>query len=182
MPVSLGAGRGVARLNGLDATSSRPVGGSGARAPPVPRHRRPSYGRAPFGDGTTMKAARFPSRGAPLELVDVPKPSPGAGQVLLRVQACGVCHSDLGVQAGGMPGAAFPRIPGHEVVGVIEEVGDGALRWNRVDRVGIGWHGWHDGTCPTCQRGDTFACPQQKITGLAFDGGYAEFMVAPVEG
>ena len=129
-----------------------------------------------------MKAARFPRRGAPLEVVDVPSPTPAAGEVLLRVEACGVCHSDVGVQSGGRPGSAFPRIPGHEVIGRITEVGERVTGWSIGDRAGVGWHGWHDGTCATCRRGDTFACPQQKITGQAFDGGYAEFMVAPVEG
>jgi D-arabinose 1-dehydrogenase-like Zn-dependent alcohol dehydrogenase len=129
-----------------------------------------------------VRAARFPARGAPLEVVDVPKPAVRSGLVLLRVEACGVCHSDVGVQAGRSPGAQFPRIPGHEVVGTVEEVGPEVPRWKPGDRVGIGWHGWHDGTCPTCQRGDLFACPQQHITGTAFDGGYAEFMLAPGQG
>jgi D-arabinose 1-dehydrogenase-like Zn-dependent alcohol dehydrogenase len=117
-----------------------------------------------------------------LEVVDAPRPALQPGMVVLRVEACGVCHSDAGVQSGRMPGAQFPRIPGHEVVGTVDEVGAGVPRWKPGDRVGVGWHGGHDGTCPTCRRGDFFACPQRRITGLAFDGGYAEYMLAPAEG
>lgn len=129
-----------------------------------------------------MRAAHFPAQGAPLETTDAPVPAPGPGELLLRIEACGICHSDLGVQAGGYPGLQYPRIPGHEVVGTVESLGDRVSRWSVGDRVGIGWHASHDGTCPTCRAGDFFACPQQRITGASFDGGYAEFMVAPADG
>ncbi|MGA9840188.1 MAG: alcohol dehydrogenase catalytic domain-containing protein [Thermoplasmata archaeon] len=129
-----------------------------------------------------MKAVRVPGPGGTLELVDVAQPSPTARQVLIHVDACGICHSDAVTVSGGRPGMQYPRIPGHEVVGTVVEVGAEVPRWKTGERVGIGWHGWHDGTCPTCRRGDPFACPQQQITGLSFDGGYAQYMVAPYEG
>jgi D-arabinose 1-dehydrogenase-like Zn-dependent alcohol dehydrogenase len=128
-----------------------------------------------------MRAAQFREKGGELEMVDVPTPSPGTGQILIRVEACGVCHSDLGVRSGTIPGVVFPRTPGHEVVGNVAALGPDVSRWKLNDRVGIGWHGGHDGTCATCRRGDFFACPQRRITGAAFDGGYAEFMVAPAD-
>jgi D-arabinose 1-dehydrogenase-like Zn-dependent alcohol dehydrogenase len=128
-----------------------------------------------------MKAARFPAQGADLEVLDVPTPVPGPGQVLIRVQACGICHGDLGVRAGIFPRQAYPRIPGHEIVGTVEALGPNVVRWHTGDRVGIGWHGWHDGTCPDCRRGNFFACPNQLTTGISFDGGYAQFTVAPAE-
>ncbi len=128
-----------------------------------------------------MKAARFAAKGGELEVVNTPTPRPRPGQILIRVQACGVCHSDLAVRNGTYPGLVYPRIPGHEVVGTVEALGPGSSRWKTGDRVGIGWHGWHDGTCATCRRGNFFACPHQQITGISFDGGYAEFMVAPAD-
>jgi D-arabinose 1-dehydrogenase-like Zn-dependent alcohol dehydrogenase len=131
--------------------------------------------------GGTVRAARFSGKGSDLEVVETPTPTPRSGQLLIRVQACGVCHSDLGVRAGNFPGLAYPRIPGHEVVGTVEALGPGVSRWKAGDRVGIGWHGGHDGTCGTCRRGDFFACPHQQITGISFDGGYAEFMLAPAD-
>jgi D-arabinose 1-dehydrogenase-like Zn-dependent alcohol dehydrogenase len=116
-----------------------------------------------------------------LELVERPIPEPGTGQVRIRVQACGICHSDSLVKEGQMPGIEYPRVPGHEVIGVIDAVGrDVPPRWVAGQRVGVGWHAWHCNYCDNCRRGDFFACQNgPKVTGLSFDGGYAEYMVAP---
>jgi D-arabinose 1-dehydrogenase-like Zn-dependent alcohol dehydrogenase len=107
-------------------------------------------------------------------------PEPGAGEVRVGVRACGICHSDALVKEGVWPGVQYPRIPGHEVVGVIDAVGPGVAGWKAGERVGVGWHGGHCGQCDTCRRGDFFACPvTQKITAITHDGGYAEQMIAP---
>ena len=128
-----------------------------------------------------MRAVQVARAGGPLELVERPIPEPGPGQVRLKVQACGICHSDSIVREGHMPGIEYPRVPGHEVVGVIDAVGPGVPdRWRAGQRVGAGWHAWHCGTCDNCRRGDFFACQAgPKVTGLSFDGGYADYMVAP---
>lgn len=128
-----------------------------------------------------MRAVQVARAGGPLELVERPIPEPGLGQVRLKVQACGICHSDSIVREGHMPGIEYPRVPGHEVVGVIDAVGPGVPdRWRAGQRVGVGWHAWHCGTCDPCRRGDFFACGAgPKVTGLSFDGGYADYMVAP---
>ena len=125
-----------------------------------------------------MKAmvVRSPSEGFQLEDRDVPVP--GRGQVRVRVHACGVCHSDRYAVEGLWPGLAFPRVPGHEIAGIVEAVGPGATRLQVGDRVGIGWHGGHDGTCGACLDGDFQHCHQAQITGLSMDGGYAEHVVA----
>jgi D-arabinose 1-dehydrogenase-like Zn-dependent alcohol dehydrogenase len=128
-----------------------------------------------------MRAVQVARAGGPLELVERPIPEPGPGQVRVKVQACGVCHSDSLTKEGLMPGITYPRVPGHEVVGVIDAVGgDVPARWKAGQRVGAGWHAWHCGFCDNCRRGDFFACQNgPKVTGLSFDGGYAEYMVAP---
>jgi len=128
-----------------------------------------------------MRAVQISRPGGPLELVERPIPEPGAGSVRIKVQACGICHSDALVKEGHMPGIAYPRVPGHEVVGVIDAVGpDVPPRWKAGQRVGVGWHAWHCGYCDSCRHGDFFACQTGvKVTGLSFDGGYAEYMVAP---
>jgi D-arabinose 1-dehydrogenase-like Zn-dependent alcohol dehydrogenase len=128
-----------------------------------------------------MKAAQVPKAGADFEVVEREIPDPGAGHVRIRVQACGVCHSDVITKEGSFPGISYPRVPGHEVAGVIDEVGAGVKDWKKGERVGVGWHGGQDGTCPACRRGDFVNCANVKICGISYDGGYQEFMVAPVE-
>jgi D-arabinose 1-dehydrogenase-like Zn-dependent alcohol dehydrogenase len=128
-----------------------------------------------------MKAVQVPKAGADFELVEREIPEPGPGQVRIRVQACGVCHSDVITKDGAFPGISYPRVPGHEVAGVIDEVGAGVKYWKKGERVGVGWHGGQDGTCPACRRGDFVNCANVKICGISYDGGYQEFMVAPVE-
>jgi D-arabinose 1-dehydrogenase-like Zn-dependent alcohol dehydrogenase len=128
-----------------------------------------------------MKAAQIPKAGADFEIVEREIPKPGAGHVLIKVQACGVCHSDVLTKEGAWPGIQYPRVPGHEVAGIIEELGDGDSAWKKGQRVGVGWHGGHDGTCLQCRRGDFRNCRNQKIAGISYDGGYQQYMVAPVE-
>ncbi len=128
-----------------------------------------------------MRAVQVARAGGPLELVERPIPEPGPGGVRLKVQACGICHSDMLTREGMWPGITFPRVPGHEVIGVIDAVGkDVPPRWQAGQRVGVGWHAWNCGYCDPCRRGDLFACQTGvKVTGLSFDGGYADYMVAP---
>jgi D-arabinose 1-dehydrogenase-like Zn-dependent alcohol dehydrogenase len=128
-----------------------------------------------------MKAAQIPKPGADFEIVEREIPKPAAGQVRIKVQACGVCHSDLFTKEGVWPGIEYPRVPGHEVVGVIDEVGAGATGWKDGQRVGVGWHGGQDGTCLSCRRGDFRNCRDLKVTGISYDGGYQQYMVAPVQ-
>ena len=107
-------------------------------------------------------------------------PQPGPGHVRIKVQACGICHSDSLVKEGLWPGLQFPRVPGHEIVGVVDAVGTEVARWQPGQRVGVGWHGGHCGSCDACRHGDFFGCTVAlQITGISFDGGYAEYMVAP---
>ena len=129
----------------------------------------------------TMRVAQVSRPGGPLELVERPIPDPGPGSVRIKVQACGICHSDAMTKEGHWPGITFPRVPGHEVVGVIDAVGkDVPERWQAGQRVGVGWHAWHCGSCDNCRRGDFFACQTGvQVTGISFDGGYADYMVAP---
>jgi D-arabinose 1-dehydrogenase-like Zn-dependent alcohol dehydrogenase len=101
--------------------------------------------------------------------------------VRIRVTACGICHSDVLVKEGVLPGIQYPRVPGHEVAGVIDKLGAGVSQWKEGQRVGVGWHGGHDGTCRECRRGDFRNCRNQKVTGISYDGGYQEFMDAPDE-
>jgi D-arabinose 1-dehydrogenase-like Zn-dependent alcohol dehydrogenase len=101
--------------------------------------------------------------------------------VRIKVQACGVCHSDLFTKEGYWPGIQYPRVPGHEVVGIIDELGEGVTGWKKGQRIGVGWHGGHDGTCLYCRRGDFRNCRNLKIPGISYDGGYEQYMVAPVE-
>lgn len=128
-----------------------------------------------------MKVAQVPAPGADFQIVEREIPKPDAGHVRIKVQACGVCHSDVLTKEGGMPGIEYPRVPGHEVVGLIDEVGDGVAEWAKGQRVGVGWHGGYDGTCDSCRRGDFINCRNMKIAGISYDGGYQEYMVAPVE-
>ena len=128
-----------------------------------------------------MKVVQVPKAGADFELVEREIPQPGAGQVRIQVQACGVCHSDVMTKEGLFPGITYPRVPGHEVAGVIDELGVGVKEWQAGQRVGVGWHGGQDGTCLACRRGDFVNCANVKICGISYDGGYQEYMVAPVE-
>jgi D-arabinose 1-dehydrogenase-like Zn-dependent alcohol dehydrogenase len=128
-----------------------------------------------------MKAVQVPKPGADFEVVEREIPEPGAGQVRIRVQACGVCHSDVFTKDGTYPGISYPRVPGHEIAGVIDQAGPGVKEWKKGERVGVGWHGGQDGTCLQCRRGDFVNCANLKICGISYDGGYQEFMVAPVE-
>jgi D-arabinose 1-dehydrogenase-like Zn-dependent alcohol dehydrogenase len=128
-----------------------------------------------------MKAAQISNPGADFQIVEREIPIPGSGQVRIRVQACGVCHSDLFTKEGLWPGIQYPRVPGHEVVGIIDEVGAMVSGWTKGQRVGVGWHGGHDGTCTACRRGDFRNCQNLKIPGISYDGGYQQYMAAPVE-
>src|ERR1700682_2297674 len=128
-----------------------------------------------------MKVAIVPKLGADFEIVEREIPQPSAGHVRIRVQACGICYSDSLVKEGHWPGIQYPRAPGHEVAGVIDDVGSGVTGWKKGQRVGVGWHGGQDGTCLPCRRGDFANCRNLKICGISFDGGYQEYMIAPVE-
>ena len=129
----------------------------------------------------TMKVAQISKPGSGFEVVEREIPEPGAGQVRIKVQACGVCHSDALTVEGLWPGINYPRVPGHEVAGIVDEVGEGVSAWTKGQRVGVGWHGGHDNTCQECRRGDFRNCRNQKISGISYDGGYEQYMVAPVE-
>jgi len=128
-----------------------------------------------------MRAAQVPKGGADFQIVEREIPKPGARQVRIKVQACGVCHSDVLTKDGLWPGIQYPRVPGHEVAGIVDELGAGVSEWKLGQRVGVGWHGGHDGTCLSCRRGDFRNCSNQKIAGISYDGGYQEYMVAPAE-
>src|SRR5580704_9778822 len=128
-----------------------------------------------------MRVAVVPKPGADFELVEREIPTPGQGQVRIKVAACGVCFSDHMVKDGLMPWIQYPRSPGHEVAGIIDEVGPGVTGWKKGQHVGVGWHGGHDFTCLQCRRGDFINCINEKWTGTHYDGGYAEYMIAPWE-
>lgn len=130
-----------------------------------------------------MRVVQVPKPKAPFELVERPIPNPGRGQVRIKVQACGVCHSDTLVADGIWPGISYPRVPGHEVAGVIDALGDEVPpEWKVGQRVGLGWFGWNCGHCEPCRRGDFMTCKNMLITGIHFDGGYADYVIAPVQG
>jgi D-arabinose 1-dehydrogenase-like Zn-dependent alcohol dehydrogenase len=129
----------------------------------------------------TMKVAQVSKPGASFQIVEREIPEPGAGQVRIKVQACGICHSDVLTKDGLVPGIQYPRIPGHEVAGIVDEVGPGVSAWKKGQRVGVGWHGGHDNTCRQCRRGDFNHCENMQIPGISYDGGYQQYMVAPVE-
>jgi D-arabinose 1-dehydrogenase-like Zn-dependent alcohol dehydrogenase len=129
----------------------------------------------------TMKVAQVSNPGGDFQIVEREIPKPGAGHVLIKVQACGVCHSDVFTKECGWPGIQYPRVPGHEIAGVIHELGAGVSEWKKGQRVGVGWHGGQDNTCLSCRRGDFRNCWNLKIPGISYDGGYQQHMVAPVE-
>src|SRR6266478_1690306 len=128
-----------------------------------------------------MKVAQISKPGGDFEIVEREIPTPRAGQVRIKVQACGVCHSDVFVKEGLWPGIQYPRVPGHEVAGIIDEVGAGVSEWKKGQRVGVGWHGGQDNTCIECRRGRFLYCQNPRVTGISYDGGYQQYMVAPVE-
>jgi D-arabinose 1-dehydrogenase-like Zn-dependent alcohol dehydrogenase len=128
-----------------------------------------------------MKVALISKPGADFEIVEREIPQPGAGQVRIKVEACGICHSDALVKEGVWPGLQYPRVPGHEIAGVIDAPGAGVTMWKPGQRAGVGWAGGYDFECESCRRGDFILCDNLKITGLSFDGGYAEYVVVPQE-
>ena len=128
----------------------------------------------------TMRVAQVPQPNGPLELVEREIPQPSAGQVRIKVQACGVCHSDSVTKQGLFPNIQYPRVPGHEVIGSVDAIGSGVAGWSAGQRAGVGWHGGNCGYCDACRRGDAFACETETLmTGVTSDGGYAEYMIAP---
>src|SRR5213594_1464398 len=130
----------------------------------------------------TMRVVQVPRAGGPFELVERDIPEPQPGWVRVKVDACGICHSDTLVKEGLWPGIQYPRVPGHEVIGVVDALGERVKPWKRGQRVGVGWHGGNCGYCDHCRRGEFFACEVALLTtGISFDGGYAEYMVAPGE-
>jgi D-arabinose 1-dehydrogenase-like Zn-dependent alcohol dehydrogenase len=129
-----------------------------------------------------MRAVQIPHPKGPFEIVEREIPEPRAGWVRIKVHACGICHSDSLVKDGTWPGIQYPRVPGHEVIGIVDAVGPDVAGWKSSQRVGIGWHGGHCGYCDSCRRGDFFACQVALLTtGISYDGGYAEYMIAPAE-
>ena len=128
---------------------------------------------------TTMKVAQVSGPGAAFQIVEREIPEPQTGHVRIKVQACGVCHSDVLTKEGLWPGIQFPRVPGHEVAGIVDKVGAGVSSWKAGQRVGVGWHGGHDNTCRECRRGDFGNCQNFQIAGISYDGGYQQYMIAP---
>jgi D-arabinose 1-dehydrogenase-like Zn-dependent alcohol dehydrogenase len=126
-----------------------------------------------------MKVAQVTKPGGDFQIVEREIPTPVAGEVRIKVQACGICHSDVLTKEGAWPGIQYPRVPGHEVAGIVDDVGAGVSEWKKGQRVGVGWHGGHDGTCLSCRRGDFRNCQNLKIPGISYDGGYQQYMVAP---
>jgi propanol-preferring alcohol dehydrogenase len=128
-----------------------------------------------------MKAVQISKANGPFEFVERPIPEVRPGTVRVKVEACGICHSDAFVKFAAFPGVTLPRVPGHEIAGRVDAVGDGVVPWNVGDRVGVGWHGGHCSVCEPCRRGDFVNCNNEKITGISHDGGYAEYVVVPAE-
>jgi D-arabinose 1-dehydrogenase-like Zn-dependent alcohol dehydrogenase len=126
-----------------------------------------------------MRVVQVPRPNGPFEIVERPIPEPGAGTVRIKVLACGICHSDSVTKEALFPGIQYPRVPGHEVAGVIDAVGPGVPGWERGQRVGVGWNGGYCGYCDHCRRGEFFACVRGQTTGVTYDGGYGEYMIAP---
>jgi len=128
-----------------------------------------------------MKAVQVSKAGGNFELVERNIPAPGRNQVRIKVEACGICHSDALVKEGYWPGIQYPRVPGHEIAGRIDAVGSDVTNWKAGQRVGVGWHGGHCFVCEPCRRGDFINCKNEKITAITHDGGYQEYMVTPAE-
>lgn len=128
-----------------------------------------------------MRVVQIREPGAPFELVERPVPEPGPGKVRIKVEACGICHSDSYVAQGIYPGIRYPAVPGHEIAGHIDALGREVTNWRVGQRVGVGWHGGHCGVCANCRRGDFVLCVRAQVPGMAYDGGYADYMIAPLE-
>ena len=126
-----------------------------------------------------MRVVQVSRPHGPFEIVERPIPEPGAGTVRVKVQACGICHSDSLTKEGVFPGIQYPRVPGHEIAGVIDAVGPGVAGWQQGQKVGVGWNGGYCGYCDHCRRGEFFACIRGQVTGITYDGGYGEYMIAP---
>jgi D-arabinose 1-dehydrogenase-like Zn-dependent alcohol dehydrogenase len=126
-----------------------------------------------------MRAVQVSEPGGAFELVEREIPEPAGGQARVRVQACGVCHSDSYAKDGGFPGVSFPIVPGHEIAGTVDALGHGVKGWEVGQRVGVGWFGGNCGYCESCRRGDLIACANMGIPGVTFDGGYADYVVVP---
>jgi D-arabinose 1-dehydrogenase-like Zn-dependent alcohol dehydrogenase len=127
----------------------------------------------------TMKAVQVTKANGPFELVERSIPEPGPGQIRIKVEACGICHSDAFVKAGAFPGLVMPRIPGHEIAGRVDAVGANVNMWKKGDRAGVGWHGGHCFECNACRKGLFINCEKAQVTGISYDGGYAEYAVVP---
>jgi D-arabinose 1-dehydrogenase-like Zn-dependent alcohol dehydrogenase len=130
---------------------------------------------------TKMKAAQISKAGGDWELIERDIPEPSVGQVRVKVEACGICHSDALVKDGIWPGLQYPRVPGHEIAGRIDGLGDNVTTWQKGQRVGVGWHGGHCFVCEQCRRGDFAMCVNRKVTGIDFDGGYADHVIVRAE-
>ena len=129
-----------------------------------------------------MRAVQVTKPNGPFEMVEREIPEPGPGAVRIRVEACGICHSDSFTKEGTFPGITYPRVPGHEIAGVVDAVGPGVQGWTTGQRAGVGWHGGHCGHCASCRRGDFLTCEEHvRVPGIAYDGGYADYMIAPAE-
>jgi D-arabinose 1-dehydrogenase-like Zn-dependent alcohol dehydrogenase len=132
------------------------------------------------GNMANMRAVQVTHRNGPFELVEREIPTPGAGAVRVKVQACGICHSDSFTKDGTFPGIQYPRVPGHEIAGIIDAVGTGVAGWTPGQRVGVGWHGGHCGYCDSCRRGDFVTCQTApQVPGVTYDGGYADYVIVP---
>jgi D-arabinose 1-dehydrogenase-like Zn-dependent alcohol dehydrogenase len=129
-----------------------------------------------------MRVAQVTAAHGPIEVVDRPVPDPGPGKVRVKVQACGVCHSDFLTKEGFFPGLTYPRVPGHEITGVVDSIGEGVTNWTKGQRVGIGWIGGHCTICQPCRRGKFAACERTQIPGIVYDGGYSEYMITSAQG
>jgi alcohol dehydrogenase len=145
------------------------------------RRARPAADQEGAPEMPKMRAIQVAKKGGPLELVERELPQPGRGEVRVKVQACGVCHSDSLAKEGLIPNVPYPIVPGHEIAGVVDAVGEGVIGWGIGTRVGVGWFGGHCGRCEPCRRGDLIDCRNLRIPGINYDGGYAEAMVAPAD-
>ena len=128
-----------------------------------------------------MRSVQVSKANGLLEIVERDIPEPGPTQVRIKVQACGICHSDSFTKEGLYPGIQYPRVPGHEIAGIIDKVGEDITQWKTGQRVAVGWHGGHDGQCESCRRGDFATCKNAQVPGISYDGGYADYMIAPIE-
>jgi D-arabinose 1-dehydrogenase-like Zn-dependent alcohol dehydrogenase len=127
-----------------------------------------------------MHSIQVSKANGPFEIVDRDIPEPREGQVRIKVQACGVCHGDSATKEGLFPGIKYPRVPGHEVAGIVDEVGKDVTEWKPGQRVAVGWYGGHCGHCESCRRGDFVTCKYAQVPGISYDGGYADYMIAPI--